>query len=197
MLNKIKSQKGITGIDLSISIIIIMLFISIIAALSINVSTSLTSKGRLDVATNCMTEIMEKVDKIDYSYVEESNKDENDEYVFLTIKNIDNENENIAYVNNANPSKLTNEIAGILEKNSDYSILSVYLKVEDYKPEVSPTPTPITSPAPTATPSPSLVKKVTVKIIYKLNNQDETIEVTRLKTIYNVDLEETTTSTTG
>jgi len=79
MLNNVKSQKGITGIDISISILIIMLFISIISGLIISVSTSITSKKCLEIATNCMTEIMEKIDEIDYGEIDIS----------------DNENENI------------------------------------------------------------------------------------------------------
>ena len=69
MFKKLKSEKGITGVDVSISIIIIMLFLSIIIAASMNVSTSLASKRRLEIATNCMTEIIEKIDEMDYDIV--------------------------------------------------------------------------------------------------------------------------------
>jgi len=189
MIKKLKNQKGITGIDLTISIIIIMMFISIIAALSMNLSTSLASKRRLDAATNCMTEIMEKLDEIDYSYVHET-KDEDDKYVFFTIKNIDNKDENITYNSELDPTNLNNEIAGIIENNPDYRILSAYLKVENYTSDNWKTENPDEQ-------APDVLKKVTVQITYKLNNENETIEITRLKPRYNVDLEETTTTETN
>ena len=168
MLNKLKSQKGITGIDLSVSIIIIMLFVSVIAALSINVSSSLASKRRLEIASNCMTKIMETVDEMDYNNVEEISD-------FWAIDVSANYTATGYGLRQAVQTILNNE-----EEN--YDILSVYLKVENYVPS---------DYAPET--APDLVKKVTVKITYKLNNQDETIEVTRIKPRYNVDLEGTTT----
>jgi len=159
MINKLKSEKGITGIDLTVSLIIITLFISIIVALSANLSTSLASKRRLEVATNCMTEIMEKLDEIDYeSVVISSTESEN------TITDIANRT--------FTAGTFEAEVKEILSKD-EYKILTVDIYKEGYLPEGE---------------NLDLVKKVTVKIKYKINNKEEKIEFTRLKTKYNVEL---------
>ena len=167
MIKTLKSEKGIAGIDLTISIIIIMLFVSIIATLSMNVSTSLTSKKRIEIATNCMTEIMEKVDSMSYENVEEITD-------FETILPAEIES----------PISLKENVQNILweeelEEKKGYHILQVQLKTEKYEPENY-------TPDIEDDTSPDLVKKVTVKITY---NEDEALEVTRLKTRYNVNLE--------
>lgn len=169
MLNKLKSEKGITGIDITVSLIVITMFISILTALSLNVSSSLTSKKMLEKATSCMKEIMEKVDELDYNSVEIIND-------FEPIKSFDE-----YYTDEDGSHEFREEIQNILFQKDEndkfkYNRLSVYPKVEDYKPEGE---------------TASLIKKVTIKIIYNLNNKEEVIEVTRLKTRYNIDLEET------
>lgn len=161
MLNKLKSEKGITGVDVSISIIIIMLFLSIIIAASMNVSTSLASKRRLEIATNCMTEIIEKVDEMDYDNVE-------------IISDPVSINNNETYADNT----LKKEVQTILkDEEKNYDILKVELKVENHYPQGE-------------TDKVDIVKKVTVKIIYELNNKEEFLEVTRVKPRYNVNLED-------
>lgn len=164
MINKLKSEKGITGIDLTISLIIITLFISIIVALSMNVSTSLASKKRIEIATNCMKEIMEKIDGMSYENVEEIA-----------------EFELIQHVKVENPSTLKEHMQNIvIAEGKNYDILEVKLKTEKYTPNLEDDT------------QPDLVKKVTVKITY---NEDEPLEVTRLKTRYNVNLEKNETET--
>jgi len=178
MLNKLKSEKGITGIDLSVSLIVITLFISIIVSLSMNVSTSLLSKKSLEIATNCMTAIMEKVDSMDYDKVEVTDG-------FETITRVGDYGATINF---------KNEIKGILnekdeEGNFKYDILTVELKVEDYVPENIKTEAEEKNKKVA-----SLTKKVTVIINYKTNNKNEPpIEVTRVKSRYNIDLTESIT----
>ena len=49
---KIKSEKGITNIDLTVSIILITLFVAIIATLMFTINTSSSSMERKTEATN-------------------------------------------------------------------------------------------------------------------------------------------------
>jgi len=158
MLNKLKSEKGITGIDLTISLILISIFLSIIVALSMNVSTSLSSKNRVDIASDCITEIMEKIDSMEYANVEIV------------------DNRTIELDENYDTESLSKNIQDILKKEK-YNILTIRVNAENYKPEGE---------------VQDLLKKVTVTIIYKLNNENEQIQVTRLKPKYNVDLIKTT-----
>jgi len=174
MLNKLKSQKGITGIDLTISLIVIMLFVSIIATLSVKVSSSLASKRRIDIATNCMTEIIEKLDSMSYTDVELI---QDFEKVIGPEETYQEEEGKIYELRKAVQTILSQK-----DENDEYkySILQqeveqgVELKVETYVPNDYTEENP-----------PDLVKKVTVKITYLLNNKPEEIEVTRLKTRYN------------
>lgn len=168
MFNKLKSQKGISGIDLTISIIIIMLFISLIALLAINVSTSLSAKRRVDLATECITKIMEEIDKIDYSSVEIINDTELAESATYAASSLREAIKNIVFNNSIDPKW---QEYGI----SNYGdILTVSIKTENYLPEDE---------------TQDLLKKVTVKVKYRLNKKDETIEVSRLKPKYEVDFE--------
>lgn len=161
MINKLSSEKGITGIDLTISLIIITLFISIITALSANVTTSLTSKKRLEIATNCMTDIMEMIDSIEYSKIAISeNQDENKIMDIASGSFFD--------------GTFESEIKEILQKD-EYKILSVDIEKENCKPDGE---------------EEDLLKKITVYVKYKVNNKEEVIKVTRLKPKYDIDLEE-------
>lgn len=175
MFNKLKSQKGITGIDLSISLIIIMLFVSIIAVLSMNASSSLASKRRLELATNCMTEIMEKLDSMSYADVEII---ESFETIFSPEETYTDENNGEHILRESVQTILAQK-----DENNEYKygILQVELKVKGYVPNDYTVESGDTAP--------DLIKKVTVRITYKLNNEPEVVEVTRLKTRYNVDLD--------
>lgn len=163
MINKLKSQKGITGIDLTLSLILIMIFISIIASLSLNASTSLASKRRLELLSNCITQIMEKLDGIPYENVVISDTESEN-----TVSNIKQSN-----TNNYSENTFEHEVQKILNNKEEYKIFAIDIVKEKYIPEGE---------------VDDLVKKITIKITYNLNNQDEKIEVTRLKTKYNVDL---------
>ncbi len=63
----IKSEKGITGIDISVAIIIILLFVSIIATLIYNYSTTSKEINRKSTATYMIIDILEHAKSIDYA----------------------------------------------------------------------------------------------------------------------------------
>lgn len=168
MINKLKSQKGITGIDLTISIIIIMLFISIITLLAVNVSTSLSAKRRVDLATECMTKIMEQIDKIDYNNVEIVDTTQVSSGSTYTASSLLESVKTIVFNTTLDSKWQDYDI-------SNYGdILNVSISAENYLPEGE---------------TEDLLKKVTVKIGYRVNKKDETIEVSRLKPKYEVEFE--------
>lgn len=166
MINKLKSQKGITGIDLTVSIIIIMLFISIITLLAVNVSTSLSAKRRVDLATECMTKIMEQIDKIDYNNVEIVDTTQVSSGSTYTASSLLESVKTIVFNTTLDSKWQDYDI-------SNYGdILNVSISAENYLPEGE---------------TEDLLKKVTVKIGYRVNKKDETIEVSRLKPKYEVE----------
>lgn len=69
---KLKSNKGITTGDIIISIIIIIMFISIITTSFYNYYLSTQSKTRRTMATNALIDIIENVEMMDYSNVDET-----------------------------------------------------------------------------------------------------------------------------
>ena len=69
MHKKINSQKGITGVDITISIFIIVIFSSLIATIFYNISIANTSKKRNATASIYITEVLEEVGKMNYDDV--------------------------------------------------------------------------------------------------------------------------------
>ena len=68
---KLKSNKGITTGDIIISVIIIIMFISIITTSFYNYYLSTQSKTRRTMATNALIDIIENVEMMEYSTVNE------------------------------------------------------------------------------------------------------------------------------
>ena len=69
---KLKNNKGITTGDIIISIIIIIMFISIITTSFYNYYLSTQSKTRRTMATNALIDIIENVEMMEYSTVDEN-----------------------------------------------------------------------------------------------------------------------------
>lgn len=61
-----KNKKGVTTIDVAISLVIIMLFVSIFATLIFSVYISNQSVKRNTIATTYMTDIFEKINTLEY-----------------------------------------------------------------------------------------------------------------------------------
>ncbi len=69
-----RSEKGVTGIDITVSIIIITLFIGIIATLMFNINSSSGGIGRKSEATNYAITEIEKIKAQDFNTL--NNKEE-------------------------------------------------------------------------------------------------------------------------
>ena len=87
---RIKSEKGITGIDITVSIILITLFVTIIATLIYMVHTISTSMERRAEATNCAINIIEGLKAHDFDTLENENTND-----FTTVTEKEGEGENI------------------------------------------------------------------------------------------------------
>lgn len=160
--NKIKQNKGFTGMDLSISVIVILISIAIIATMIYNLYLSGAGMKRNVIATDYAINILENIQATDYASVtfnqEESTtlKTKLDEMLKVTGSCDNNTN---TYNANVNSYDITIKI----EKYSDKFNTG---EKEDY------------------------IKIITVKIQYNLgkNNADksvntENLEISTLKTI--------------
>lgn len=74
--NILKKQNGITGIDISISILIITVFTGILAALFYNIYITSMNIERSDIATNIAINIIEYANKINYDEIDIETFDE-------------------------------------------------------------------------------------------------------------------------
>lgn len=68
-LKFIKDQKGMTGVDITISILIIAIFTSIVMTLVYNVYVTSVTQKRATVASNYLVDIFEYIDQINYDEV--------------------------------------------------------------------------------------------------------------------------------
>ena len=130
-----RSEKGVTGIDITVSIIIITLFIGIIATLMFNINSSSGGIGRKSEATNYAITEIEKIKAQDFNTL--NNKEESgyieDTPYYKTIKIQD-----YKYLNNSNINdekiqedilkKLTVEISYKTGKNIETVSLSTIIK---------------------------------------------------------------------
>ena len=66
-----KSEKGITGVDISVAIIIIMLFVSLISTLIYNYTKNSKELNRKSVATNIIVDVLEYAKSIDYDSLDQ------------------------------------------------------------------------------------------------------------------------------
>ena len=73
MKNKIKGQAGLSGVDIVVSIGIIIIFTSIIAAIYLNLHMVNMEVERSGKATNYAISILEKVDELYYDDVTQDN----------------------------------------------------------------------------------------------------------------------------
>ena len=62
----VKSQKGFTGIDITIAIIVITLFVSIISVVFYNITISSKKVERKTEATYIAQDVIEKIKALDY-----------------------------------------------------------------------------------------------------------------------------------
>lgn len=116
---KIKSEKGISNIDLTVSIILITLFVTIIATLMYSISVSSNSMERKTEATNYAINEIEKLKAQDFTSLQDTDEETND---FTNIT--DNEGKPTGYA-----KKITIiDYANLPENQDDETILSGLVK---------------------------------------------------------------------
>jgi len=71
--DRLKQNKGFTAIDLSIAVVIIIVFVSLIAILFFNSQVSSNNVKRNTLANKYVTDVLSAIDYIDYNSVENSN----------------------------------------------------------------------------------------------------------------------------
>ena len=69
----LKDSKGFTGVDLTIAIFIIMLFVSVFVAIFYNLYISSSTTKRNEVALGYAVDVFEQIEKMEYSDVTEEN----------------------------------------------------------------------------------------------------------------------------
>lgn len=105
----IKSQKGITGIEITVAIVMLTIFVSLISTIFINIYLNSTEAQRNTVATGYATQIAEMIDKMYYADVEEDTLSEKIEEInipsgYTVTANVEN------YTPNANSKDLVKTI---------------------------------------------------------------------------------------
>ena len=109
----VKSQKGFTGIDITIAIIVITLFVSIISVVFYNITISSKKVERKTEATYIAQDVIEKIKALDYDEAIETQGEDavdigsyknNNKYFSITKSNIvnnvqiDTEDANTKYI---------------------------------------------------------------------------------------------------
>lgn len=112
------SQRGVTSADIIVSVVIIMLFVSVITTSFYNYYKSVQSKNRVTIATNIMIDVIENIEMLPYEEV-------NVEAVNNVIETLKT-NATIVepYIVTANLQKY-NEIQGNADKKDLIKILKV------------------------------------------------------------------------
>lgn len=122
--NKIKQNKGFTGMDLSVSVIVILISVSIIATMIYNLYLSGSGIKRNVIATDYAINVLETIQAIEYSKVtfKESNELKN---ILDTLLKTEGTYDSTTNTYTANTSKINNnydnnyKIEVIIEKYSD------------------------------------------------------------------------------
>lgn len=154
---KIKDNKGITGIDITISIVILALFISLITSMFYNVSTIGKSVSRKSEAVYIAIQVIEATKQIGYNNLPKGYIEEAD------LKNITSEEAEVANttITLENLNTLLGEENAIKLKNG----YSVNIKVENYR-KIKGDLT-----------LEDILKRITVIVSYKEKNNEKSVEL--------------------
>ena len=85
---KIKSNRGATGVDIAVAVVIIMIFVSFIAGLFYNVASTSKKVERKSAATNLAIKVIEAMKITEFEELETTENAENDNFVDLTSDEI-------------------------------------------------------------------------------------------------------------
>ena len=150
-INKLSDNKGVTGADLSIAVVAIIIFVSIITSLFYNVYIMNQKTTRMSEATDIITTIFEKIDVMDYENVSLENN-EKELSVYLND-----------YIDNENQSQSENVYKG---KKGGYNVT---LNIEKYNEQDG------------NQDKEDIIKKITINVEYNVGNKTQSIEMSTLK----------------
>ena len=155
MKNKLKDNKGFTGVDISVSAIIIFISLSIIASTFYSLYVSGNGLKRNVIATDYAINILEKIQTMDY------------DSVYYGSTDLQNELDSLLIGNNGTISSSFIDGNYIVTVNN----YKITVNIENYS-ETNSLPN-------------DFIKIIKVKIQYNLDkkNNTETLEISTLKTI--------------
>lgn len=111
---KLKDEKGFSGIDITVAVIIIMLFMSLVGTVFYNITISSKALERKTEATYIAVDVIEKIKALDYDGIIVG--EYNDDGINYTVSNL----------------------TGILKNNNQYNPTEGYslsVKIENYNPD--------------------------------------------------------------
>ena len=160
--NTLKQEKGFTGVDLTIAVIILMLFVALITTLFYNVYLSSSSTKRSATANSYIIDVFEQIDRMTYEEVLQDNivNASTDTFIqTLQAKLIEN-------------SKIDNVLVkrGMTQDGNLSKPFQLEVSVTNYNQTEG------------NTDKKDLVKMISVRMKYKVGKKIETIESKRLKT---------------
>lgn len=158
----LREEKGFTGVDLTIAVIILMLFVALITTLFYNVYLSSSSTKRSATANSYIIDVFENIDRMTYEEVQQDNivNSSTDTFVqVLQAKLIEN-------------SKIDNVLIkrGITEDKNLAKPFQLEISVSNYNQTEG------------NTDKEDLIKIIKVRMKYKVGKKVETIDSQRLKT---------------
>ena len=155
MINRLKQNKGLTGVDLTIAVIIIIMFISLITTIFYNLYISSNGTKRNTQATAYITQLFEEISLMDYDNVTEDN-------LLTKISNLD--------LNSSGVKQ--NIISGkkVSDANTLITPYKMEIQVQNY------------NEIPGNESKQDVIKIIQATVKYNIGSKEETITIKRLKT---------------
>ena len=153
MRKKFINERGATGLDVGIAVIVIVLFISIVATVFYQIYVATIEAARNNEATSYISRIMENIKSLDYEYISETDgyRDE----IESILNGISGEQiQNYSTANNQFETKI-----------SGYNIT---LNIENYSDQ--------------NTEAEDVIKKVTINVTYLVNKVEKSIKISTIIT---------------
>lgn len=155
--NQLKNQKGITAADITISLLIILVSVSVIGMVYTNLVITSSGVDRKAEATRIATNIIENISSLYYDSIEDELDNESEDFAIKTVSG----NSTIYSITNGTGNET---LFGITIPNS-YETTITFSNVYASEDAVT---------------GHDLVKKVTVEIKYLLNNIEESVSLEKI-----------------
>ena len=164
----LRSNKGYTGVDISISIIILVLLVPIIGGITYNISKTGNDMNKktnaISIAENVL-ELAKNIEDIKYVYSKESDSPEDDDaeknYITSLTNNIQNRLTAPEIKNENGKESLIFSV-----KDEDENHYKIIIDVEDFADYTD-----------IENPKKNLVKKVNAEVIYSVGQNTDSIEI--------------------